>query len=158
MSLFPAAFHLSCVSIGWFGSSCGKGQEWEPHARRRQSTRVRRSAEIGNLFPGVESLFKRAWMHVCVCTCVYIGARLCAPCPVLCWPRWPRRASSRSRRQPRCPSSCCQSSGMKAQKLPPPSWFPQQRLRFLFFFLPKMTLPFKGFLICKLFPQFISLQ
>lgn len=42
---------------------------------------------------------------------------------------------------------------MKAQKLPVSSCFPQQRL-----FFPKMMLPFKGFLICKLFPQFISLQ
>lgn len=30
--------------------------------------------------------------------------------------------------------------------------------KIFFFSLPEMMLPFKGFLICKLFPQFISLQ
>ena len=44
---------------------------------------------------------------------------------------------------------------MKAPKLPVSNCFPQW---WFFFPLPKMMLPFKGCLICKLFPQFISLQ
>ena len=44
---------------------------------------------------------------------------------------------------------------MKAPKLTVSNCFPQ---RSFFFPLPKMMLPFKGFLICKLFPQFISVR
>lgn len=48
-----------------------------------------------------------------------------------------------------------QSRRMKAPKLPVSSCFPQRRF---YFFSPKDDASFQGLLICKLFPQFISLQ
>ena len=76
-----------------------------------------------------------------------------------------------------CSSSCWKEVQWKSPSLPfhDTSWWSNQNPQdespkascfqlfssvkiFFFFPLPKMMLPFKGFLICKLFPQFISLQ
>lgn len=136
-----------CYRLVW--ELAWPGREWEPHERTRQSTRAR--GWRGQRFPSpFIALEKSMNTHLCVCVCIHVRVHVhvCAPVCWLCWAPQstvpvlvPVLAPSKQRDESTSASS--------------PSRFPQQSLPLLFL---KMMLPFKGFLICKLFPQFISLQ
>lgn len=136
-----------CCRLVW--ELAWTGQEWEPRGRTRQSTRAR--GWRGQRFPSPFITFEKSVnTHLCACVCIHVCVRspVCAPVSWLCWAPQstvpvllPVLAPSKQRHE----STSASSSQLLSSAKPA-------------FALLKMMLPFKGFLICKLFPQFISLQ